>query len=356
MRRVYAARALSLHASSARTIVREDGPPELAENAYLAAISLAAELDLFETARRLYEEAARISRARRGTRGPAPAGRGSPRVGRGSKIARQCQGNSSSAESSTRRLDRRRPSSGNRGAAPPRRAPRSCSTPWNAWTIGAIARPSITRRREDEPSLGRLVALDVEAMSVLPPLDAAAAASELLRLLGGILDYRILSPLEGMASHPLAEIRARAVEVAGRIAVQAQHPYLAKGLERHRSARRAASRPARSHTKDAGGLRRSPPAPPRARWSIPRDPRGRAWCARWDRQRRGRRGGPERTRDRLVARAHGRPGSDRRAPPDRSGKLFSAARARLGSGVPKDVERDLVAVLGAQTRTDLERT
>jgi len=212
----YARRALDLHQATARAIVRGEGPPELAENALLAAIALAAELGLLAKARELYLEAAALpgldeARRARHERGAAHLDR---------------------AEDTQNRLD---PKATARPPGPPLevwivdvleweqggRAEEACAD--ILFDAGSSRAKTPVERARDPASaplrrralVARLVALDLEAAAQQPKAVSIPIALELVRRLAEIVDYRVLSPLEALARDPSPDVRARAVEAAG---------------------------------------------------------------------------------------------------------------------------------------------
>jgi hypothetical protein len=213
----YARRALDLHAATARAIVRADGPPELAENAMLAAIALSAELGQLAKARDLYIEASQLP------------GLDDARKQRHSNGAAHLQG----AEDAQMRAD---PKSTARPPGPPLevwivdvleweqagRAEEACAD--ILFDAGSSARGKSIAERARDPAtapirrralVGRLVALDLEVAAQQPPAVSVPIAIELVRRLGEIVDYRVLSPLEALARHFSPDVRAKAVEAAG---------------------------------------------------------------------------------------------------------------------------------------------
>ena len=340
----FARRAIDLHLATARAITRAEGPPELAENALLAAIALAAELGLLSRARELYLEAAAIH------------GLDEARRARHVRGAAHLEG----AEPPTR--------------AEPRTAARPPGPPLEVWLVdvleweqggraqeacadilfdaGSRGKSAVDRARDPASAplrrralVGRLVALDLEGASGQPSAVSVPIASELARRLGQIVDYRVLAPLEALARDPSAEVRARAIEAAG-------------GLPFKRSAQllRAASNdddPAVVHAAAHATARKQTavfvdPLRRLARDARPAEVRLAALRALANID------NAEAAAAVLVALEAGSAPERativealRRRRPDRGSQLVLLARERMRKGVSSEVARDLEAALGS---------
>jgi len=209
----YARRSIDLHVGTARSLMRTSGPAELAENAILAAIALAADLGLLGRARELYAEAATIS------------GLDDARRKRHVRAQERLQGQ----DDASSRFD----------AKPTARPP---GPPLEVWIVDVLEWEQSGRAEEacaeilfdamgaakgrrDGGSLplrrralvARLWALHLAELAAGPPQGSASTAIELVRKLAEITDYRVLSSLENVFNHPAPEVRARTVEAAGQM-------------------------------------------------------------------------------------------------------------------------------------------
>lgn len=209
----YARRAIDLHVGTARALVRSGAPPELAENALLAAIALAADLGLLGRVRELYREAIDIP------------GLEDSRKARHQRAFDRLGGQEDVAS----RFDTKAT------ARPP-------GPPLEVWIVDVLEWEQAGRAEEacaeilfdaigaakgrrDGGSLplrrravvARLWALSLAELAGGPPQISAPVAVELARKLAEITDYRVLSSLELLYLHPSADVRARTTEAAGQM-------------------------------------------------------------------------------------------------------------------------------------------
>ena len=210
----YARRAIDLHVAAGRRLL-ERGPAELAENAFLAAIALAAELGLLARARSLYGELAHAK--------PLD----DKRRARHERAAARLDG----ALDVATRSDAK--------------APRPTGPALEVWILdvveweqagraaeacaevlfdvhplsrsGGRARETLHTPLRRRALVARLVALEVDRLSANDPARASAARVELARRLGEIVDYRMLAPLEGLSRDAVPEVRVRAVQAAANL-------------------------------------------------------------------------------------------------------------------------------------------
>jgi hypothetical protein len=210
----YARRAIDLHVAAGRLLL-ERGPAELAENAFLAAIALAAELGLLARARSLYGELAHakpLAEARRA---------------RHERAAARLDG----AHDVATRSDAKAP----RPTGPTlevwildvveweqagRAADACAEVLFDVYPLprgGARARELLHTPIRRRALVARLVALEVERLGDTEPARAVNARVELARRLGEIVDYRMLSPLEALARDAAPEVRVRAVQAAANL-------------------------------------------------------------------------------------------------------------------------------------------
>jgi hypothetical protein len=211
--RAFGRRALTAHAAAARALVRSGGPPELAENAMLAAIALAAEMGALATARALYLEAAAL---------PGLDGARAARHRRGAE--RLAGAVDAAAEERARGTARASATSvevwivdllewEQRGRAEEAAADVLFDPAGN----GSGARDASLLPLRRRALATRLIALDAIGREQSSDPEAIAIAVQLARRLGELVDYRALGPLEVLLRHPSAEVRARVVEVAGHL-------------------------------------------------------------------------------------------------------------------------------------------
>lgn len=209
----YARRAIELHVGTARSLVRSGGPPELAENAVLAAVALAADLGLLGRVRELYREAIALP------------GLDDQRKARHQRAYDRLSGQEDQAS----RFDTKAT------ARPP-------GPPLEVWLVDVLEWEQAGRAEEacaeilfdalaaakgrrDGGSLplrrralvARLWALGLSEVAAGPPHVSSPVAVELARKLAEITDYRVLSSLERLYLHPAAEVRARTAEAAGQM-------------------------------------------------------------------------------------------------------------------------------------------
>lgn len=223
----YARRSMELHVGTARALLRIGGPPELAENALLSAIGLAADLGLLGRARELYGEAAQIP------------GLDDGRRERHQRAFERLKGQDDAAS----RFD----------AKPTARPP---GPPLEVWIVDVLEWEQAGRAEEacaeilfdamgaakgrrDGGSLplrrralvARLWALHLAEMAHAPPQSSASTAVELVRKLAEITDYRVLASLEAVFVHPAPEVRARTVEAAGQMPFKRSAQLLRRAAE-----------------------------------------------------------------------------------------------------------------------------
>ncbi|MBX7197500.1 MAG: HEAT repeat domain-containing protein, partial [Sandaracinaceae bacterium] len=209
----YARRALELHVGAARALIRAGAPPELSENALLAAIALAADLGLLAKVRELYREAIEIP------------GLDEQRKARHQRAFERLAGQEDLAS----RFDAKAT------ARPP-------GPPLEVWIVDVLEWEQAGRAEEacaeilfdaigaakgrrDGGSLplrrrcvvARLWALSLAELAQGPAQVSAPVAVELARKLSEITDYRVLSSLELLYLHPAPQVRARTVEATGQM-------------------------------------------------------------------------------------------------------------------------------------------
>jgi hypothetical protein len=210
----YARRAVDLHVAAGRLLL-ERGPAELAENAFLAAIALAAELGLLARARSLYSELAHAKPLEESRRA------------RHERAAARLDG----AVDVATRSDARTP----RPTGPAlevwildvieweqsgRAADACAEVLFDVYPLprgGGRARELLHTPIRRRALVARLVALEVERLGEAEPARAAGARVELARRLGEIVDYRMLAPLEALARDATPEVRVRAVQAAANL-------------------------------------------------------------------------------------------------------------------------------------------
>ncbi|MBL8715259.1 MAG: HEAT repeat domain-containing protein [Myxococcales bacterium] len=204
----YARRAMELHAAAGRLLAKNGAPPELTENAYLAAIGLSAELDLLGTAAKLYTEAATIPDL------------DETRQARHQRAAQRLRGAVDTGPADVR----------DRGARP-------AGAALEVWTVDVIEWEQAGRGEEiaaeiyfdavhapnrggaSLPARRRAIAARLAALAVagIEPdtTEGIKLAENLVARLAEMVDYRVMSALEALASHGSASVRARVAEAAG---------------------------------------------------------------------------------------------------------------------------------------------
>ncbi|MGZ3416564.1 MAG: HEAT repeat domain-containing protein [Polyangiales bacterium] len=335
----YARRALDLHVGTARALVRSGGPPELAENALMAAIALAADLGLLARAKALYEESAQIP--------------GLDDVRRARHVR--------ASERLTKVDD-----AGGRGADKPTARPPG--PPLEVWIVDvleweqggraeeacaeilfdAIAAAKGKREGGSLPLrrralVARLWALHLSELQGNAP-GAVSTAVELVRRLSEITDYRVLAPLEASYLHPSPEVRARAVDAAGQMPFK-RSAQLLRNAAHDRDASvlavvaRAVARkqspvfvdPLRRLARDAPTIEVRAAAL-KALSAIDNAEAAEAVLDALE-------GGSRDERQAVID-------ALKRRRPDRNGRLAMAAKERLARGASAEAARDIQAVLG----------
>jgi hypothetical protein len=208
----YARRAIELHVAAGRALL-ERGPAELAENAFLAAIALAAELGQLARVRALYEElahAAPLDETRRARHARA-AGRLARAVDAAARAEAKAQRPGGPAlevwivdvvewEQSGRAEEA------------------AADVLFDAFPLPrARARDALHAPLRRRALVARLVALEAARTATEEPDRAGPARIELARRLGEIVDYRMLAPLERLARDPDDAVRVRAVQSAAQL-------------------------------------------------------------------------------------------------------------------------------------------
>lgn len=336
----YARRAIDLHVGAARALVRMSGPPELAENAFLAAIGLAADLGLLARARETYAECARI-----------------PGLDEG-RAARHLR--------AAERLASQQDASGAWDSKP---TPRPPGPPLEVWIVDVLEWEQAGRAEEacaeilfdavlaskgrrETGSLplrrrvlvARLWALHLAELAGGPPEASASTAAELAKKLGDVTDYRVLAPLEALYAHPSPDVRGRVVDAAGQLpfkrsaqllrrAAHDPDPNVLAAVARATARKqspvfvdplRRLARDATSFDVRAAALR-----------ALSAIDNGEAAEAVLEALEAGSREERQAVIDALKRRR-----------PDRNGRLVQAARERLARGVAPDVARDFESALG----------
>lgn len=335
----YARRAMELHVGTARALIRVGGPPELAENAILSAIALAADLGMLARARDLYAEAAQIP---------------------GLDEARRER-----HQRAHERLKKQDDAGSRYDQKPTARPP---GPPLEVWIVDVLEWEQAGRAEEacaeilfdaigaakgrrDGGSLplrrralvARLWALHLAEMANGPPASSAPTAVELVRKLAEITDYRVLASLETVFVHPSPEVRARTVEAAGQMPFKRSAQLLRRAAEDTdatviAAVARAVARkqspvfvdPLRRLARDAPSLEVRTSAL-RALAAIDNAEAAEAVLAALE--------AGSRDERQAVIEALGR------RPPDRNGRLVTAARERLARGVSAEVAQDFQKAL-----------
>ncbi|MBI2389359.1 MAG: HEAT repeat domain-containing protein [Deltaproteobacteria bacterium] len=335
----YARRAIDLHVGTARALIRSSGPAELAENALLAAIALAADLGMLGKARALYREAIDVP---------------------GLDDARRAR-----HQRAFDRLEGQQDASTRHDARPTARPP---GPPLEVWVVDVLEWEQAGRAEEacaeilfdslgaakgrrDGASLplrrralvARLWALHLAELASGPPQATVNVAVELARKLAEIIDYRVLASLEVLYSHPSADVRARTAEAAGQMPFKrsaqllrrAAHDDDAKVIA---AVARAVQRkqspvfvdPLRRLARDAPALDVRAAAL-RALAAIDNPEAASAVLEALE-------AGSREERGAVIEALNKRP-------PDRNGRLMQAARERIARGLSPDVARDFQAAL-----------
>lgn len=336
----YARRAMELHVGAARALIRAAGPPELAENAILSAIALAADLGMLGRARELYAEAAQIP------------GLDNARRERHERAHARLNGQ----DDASSRFDNK-PTA--RPPGPPLevwivdvleweqggRAEEACAEILFDALLAAKGRRdggSLTLRRR--ALVARLWALHLAEMNSAPPDASATTAVELVRKLAEITDYRVLASLEAVFTHPSPEVRARTVEAAGQMPFKRSAQLLRRAAQDSdenvlEAVARAVARkqspvfvdPLRRLARDAPTLAVRAAAL-RALSAIDNVEAAEAVLAALE-------AGSREERYAVIE-------ALRKRRPDRNGRLISAARERLARGVSAEVAQDFQNALG----------
>lgn len=336
----YARRALDLHVGTARALVRSGGPPELAENAFMAAIALAADLDLLAKARTLYQECGQIP------------GLEEARRARHVRAAERL----ASMQDAPPRWDQK----------PTARPP---GPPLEVWIVDVLEWEQAGRAEEacaeilfdalaaakgkrDGGSLplrrralvARLWALHLAELEGTGPQATASTAMELVRRLAEITDYRVLSPLEAAYLHPSPDVRARTVEAAGQMPFKRSAQLLRRAA--HDADEKVLSVVARAVQRKQSPVfvdplrrlaRDAPTIEVRAAAlrALSAIDNAEAAEAVLDALEAGSREERSAVMDQL-----------RKRRPDRNGRLVQAARERIARGVGPEVARDIESALG----------
>lgn len=336
----YARRAMELHAGTARSLLRIGGPPELAENALLSAIALAADLGMLGRARELYAEAMTIP------------GLDDARKERHRRAHERLAGQEDAAS----RADNKQT------ARPP-------GPPLEVWVVDVLEWEQAGRAEEacaeilfdamgaskgrrDGGSLplrrralvARLWALHLAEMAGAPPATSASTAVELVRKLAEITDYRVLASLEAVYVHPAPEVRARTVDAAGQMPFKRSAQLLRRAAQDADetvlgAVARAVARkqspvfvdPLRRLARDAPSLDVRAAAL-RALSAIDNTEAAEAVLQALE-------AGSRDERQAVIE-------ALRRRRPDRNGRLVTAARERLARGVSAEVAQDFQNALG----------
>jgi hypothetical protein len=333
----YARRALDLHAGTARALVRSGGPPELAENAFMAAISLAADLGLLARAKALYDESAQIP------------GLDEARKARHVRASERLQKAEDGALG---------------GDKPTARPP---GPPLEVWIVDVLEWEQAGRAEEAcaeilfdalaaakgkreggslplrrRALVARLWALHLSELPAGAP-GAASTAVELVKRLSEITDYRVLAPLEAAYLSPSPDVRARAVDAAGQMPFKRSAQLLRNAAHDREAAVRAVVARAVARKQSAvfvDPLRRLARDAPtievraaalKALAAIDNAEAAEAVLDALE-------GGSREERQAVVDALKGRR-------PDRNGKLATAARERLARGASAEAARDIQSVL-----------
>lgn len=208
----YARRAIDLHVAAGRALL-ERGPAELAENAFLSAIALAAELGLLARARTLYQELAHASALEEPRR--ARHARAAGRLGQAVDAAARAEAKAPRPSGPALEVWVVDVVEWEQGGRPEEAA---ADVLFDAFPLPrARARDTLHAPLRRRALVARLVALEAARVAGEEPDRAVATRVELAKRLGEIVDYRMLAPLERLARDPEDTVRVRAVQSAAQL-------------------------------------------------------------------------------------------------------------------------------------------